>query len=94
MKKDLASLQTLLWDDGGLYFDTISVRSLSRIPYLEFHLRKIRAVEKYIPSLQGKFVNFAKSKYLYSIVSQLMQVSSFSLSLPLSLSLSVCQYLL
>jgi hypothetical protein len=46
---------------------------MSRIPYLEFHLRKIRTAERGIPSTEGKLINFSKAKYLYSMVSQIMQ---------------------
>ncbi len=39
----------------------------------EFYLRKIQDIDDYIPSTRGKLVHFSKFKYLYSIISQLMQ---------------------
>lgn len=64
-----------LMTDTDLYQDTIAFKNLSRIPFLEFHLKKLRAVEKHVPWMDGKSlrINFSKAKYLYSIVSQIMQ---------------------
>ncbi len=65
-------METIVTDER-VYQDTLAYKNMSRIPYLEFHLRKIRAVERGIPSTDGKLINFSKAKYLYSMVSQIMQ---------------------
>jgi len=45
----------------------------SNLAISDFHLRKIMSVEEHIPSIIGDVVNFSKSKYLYNLISQLIQ---------------------
>eukprot|EP01102_Stenamoeba_stenopodia_P020108 TRINITY_DN7734_c0_g2_i2.p1 TRINITY_DN7734_c0_g2~~TRINITY_DN7734_c0_g2_i2.p1 ORF type:complete len:552 (+),score=95.95 TRINITY_DN7734_c0_g2_i2:3-1658(+) len=70
-KKLFRQLETLM-SRVDLYQERLA-KSVPCIPYLELHLKKIVAAEKHIPSVIGKgLANFSKSKYIYSIISQLI----------------------
>lgn len=45
----------------------------SCIPILDYHLKKLVAVETLVPSVTGNMVNFAKCRYVYRVVSELVQ---------------------
>jgi len=73
-RKDFVEIEKLMVNED-LYAETLEhVPGHPRIPYVEFHLRKIITVEKEIPSIVGgSMINFSKSKYIYNLISQLIQ---------------------
>jgi len=70
-KKDYQHLEALM-----IYEDQYKALLPNRhpcIPYLDYHLKKLVAVEALVPSTIGHMVNFIKCRYVYKIISELIR---------------------